>query len=144
MIRKMEVRTMTKKMENKVIENTAEEIKITEPNPLETNFQILPLEIQVSYVSSETEEKIEEALHKASIEMNEMSEEIDSLPRMEAHRRRMEISLFAHPAGRNLVVRKDTMEAIYPLFLNLTRLYHICIPGVTVVLIETNASHVPA
>lgn len=48
-------------------------------------------EEQMSYVSEETVEMTEEAMHKASIEMNERAEEIDSLPRMEAHKLRMEI-----------------------------------------------------
>ena len=57
----------------------------------EMNMRNLPAEVQASYIPAEIVEMTEKALHKASIEMNENMEEIDSLPRMEAHRRRMEI-----------------------------------------------------
>lgn len=48
-------------------------------------------EAKMSYVSEKMVEMTEKAMHKASIEMNERAEEIDSLLRMEAHKLRMEI-----------------------------------------------------
>ena len=63
----------------------------TPSNDVMERFKNLPPEIQATYVSAERIEWTEEALYKASIEMNEREDEIDSLPRMEAHKLRQKI-----------------------------------------------------
>ena len=63
----------------------------TPSNDVMERFKNLPPEIQASYVSVEIIEQTEEAMHKASLEMNERADEIDSLPEYEAHRLRQKI-----------------------------------------------------
>lgn len=54
-------------------------------------FSNLPPEIQASYVSEETVMSTEEALYRASLEINDRMEEIMSLSRNEAHSLRQQI-----------------------------------------------------
>ena len=62
-----------------------------EMNQTEEMMKNLTPEAQASFVSSETVEMTEEAMHKASMEINERWAEIKALPREEASKLRREI-----------------------------------------------------
>ena len=49
-------------------------------------FKNLPLEIQATYVSAELVLKSEEAMHKASMEMNDRMEELEKMPTKERNK----------------------------------------------------------